>query len=388
MSLGRPDNLNVLELGMHERGAGGGADRYFWDLFDNLKLFPELTLRAFHFQHQGKGSGGTENEECLGSTRLAASRRLLNLRRAVLPKLRLAGNGPHLVASHFALYAAALLPGLARVPHVVHFHGPWAIEAAVERGNPLNVFMKRALERLIYPTADAFITLSQSFKNLLTLEYKVDPRRVHVIPGGVDILRFFPCDRRKARARLGWPQDVPILFCLRRLARRMGLEILLEAFREAAAHRPDAILMIGGTGPLRAELEARIGGYGLTHRVRLLGFVPEQELALAYQAADLSIVPSQSLEGFGLTTLESLACGTPVLVTPVGGLPETVGSLEPKLVLADAPTGTLAKSLDQFLSGGLALPSPEDCRRYVELNFSWSKIAKQVSNVYWEVATG
>ena len=371
---------------MHERGAAGGVDRYFWDLFDNLKLFPELTLSAFHFQQQGTGLGGTENVECLGSTNLGGPRRLLNLRRAVLPKLRLAENGPHLVASHFALYAAALLPGLARVPHVVHFHGPWAIEAAVERGSRLNVFMKRALEKLIYPTGRAFITLSQSFKELLTREYQVDPGRVHVIPGGVDIQRFFLLDRRKARSALGWPQDVSILFCLRRLARRMGLETLLEAFRSVAANHPDAILMIGGSGPLRGELESGITGYGLADRVRLLGFVPEQDLALAYQAADLSIVPSQSLEGFGLTTLESLACGTPVLVTPVGGLPETVSRLEPKLVLADPSSGTLAEALDQFLSGGLALPASADCRRYVELNFSWSKIAKQVSDVYWEVA--
>jgi hypothetical protein len=57
-------------------------------------------------------------------------------------------------------------------------------------------------------------------------------------------------------------------------------------------------------------------------------------------------------------------------------------------VLADNTTGTMAKSLDQFLRGGLALPSAADCRWYVEANFSWSKIAKLVSNLYWEVAMG
>jgi glycosyltransferase involved in cell wall biosynthesis len=373
---------------MHNRGAGGGLDRYFWDLFDHLKAFPDLSLKAFYFGQQGIRSDTARDEWCLGSTRLPAYRRLRNLRRTVLPELNSRPNGPALVASHFALYAAALLPRLRRVHHVVHFHGPWAIEAAAEGRGQVNRFMKRAFERAIYSSAKAFITLSHSFKDLLTKEYQIDSGLVHVIPGGVDTQRFYPGDRGDARARLGWPHDARILFCVRRLVRRMGLENLLEAFREAAGNHSDAILMVGGSGPLRTELEAKMAGCGLADRVRLLGFIPDQQLPLAYQAADLSIVPSQSLEGFGLTTLESLACGTPVLVTPVGGLPEAVGRLAPDLVLADSKTGTLANSLDQFLRGGLALPSAADCRRYVEANFSWSKIAKLVSNLYWEVAMG
>jgi glycosyltransferase involved in cell wall biosynthesis len=373
---------------MHNRGAGGGLDRYFWDLFDHLKAFPDLSLKGFYFRQNGIRTDTVRDEWCLGSTGLPGYRRLWNLRRAVLPELKSEQNEPVLVASHFALYAAALLPRLSRVHHVVHFHGPWAIEAAAEGRSPVNRIIKRAVERAIYSSARAFITLSHSFKDLLTKKYQIDPALVRVIPGGVDTQRFYPGDRGDARARLGWPHDARILFCLRRLVRRMGLENLLEAFREAAGNHSDAILMVGGSGPLRTELEAKMDGCGLAHRVRLLGFIPDQQLALAYQAADLSIVPSQSLEGFGLTTLESLACGTPVLVTPVGGQPEAVGRLTPDLVLADSTVGTLAKSLDQFLRGGLALPSAADCRRYVEANFSWSKIAELVSNLYREVAMG
>jgi glycosyltransferase involved in cell wall biosynthesis len=138
--------------------------------------------------------------------------------------------------------------------------------------------------------------------------------------------------------------------------------------------------VIGGTSPLRDELDIKVRDYHLSDQVGFTGFIPETDLPLAYRAADLSILPSQTLEGFGMTALESLVCGTPVLVTPVGGLPE--------LVLTDSTAGTLAKSLDQFLRGGLALPSAADCRRYVEANFSRSKITELVSNLYWEVATG
>jgi glycosyltransferase involved in cell wall biosynthesis len=166
----------------------------------------------------------------------------------------------------------------------------------------------------------------------------------------------------------------------------MGLELLIEAFAVTAQKHPNVFLMIGGSGPLRAELETKVRNYDLSKQIRFLGFIPDEDLPLAYRAADLSIVPSQSLEGFGLTSLESLACGTPVLVTPVGGLPEAVAGLSPELVLSDRTTETLGRSLNQFLKGGLVVPSATDCRRYVEANFSWPKISERVKKVYWEVA--
>ncbi len=89
-----------------------------------------------------------------------------------------------------------------------------------------------------------------------------------------------------------------------------------------------------GRGPLEHELRAQATASGLGERILFTGFVPDDDLPKIYAAADFSIVPSEALEGFGLTTLESLACGTPVLVTPVGGLPETVASFDRSLILA------------------------------------------------------
>src|ERR1700722_10372079 len=98
----RSGGLRVIKIGMHERGANGGVDRVFWDLFDNLSAFPELKLKAFYFRHQAVAVGSAENEQCLGSTGLPGYRRLWNLRRAVIPELRTAAGGPSVVASHFA----------------------------------------------------------------------------------------------------------------------------------------------------------------------------------------------------------------------------------------------------------------------------------------------
>lgn len=380
-------NLRVLQVGMHERDSGAGVDRVFWGLFDNLSVFPDLSLRAFYFQHRGERIERYQGERCLGSTRLSGHRRLWNLRRAVLTELEsAAGAGPALVASHFAFYAAGLLPQLARLNHVVHFHGPWAVESAAEGKNRVNIAFKRAIEREVYSSAKCYITLSRAFKDLLVTRYRVEPSLVHVIPGAVDLQRFCLGDRKGARERLGWPQEAPIFLCVRRLVRRMGLEILLDAFRKIARKHADAILILGGVGPLHEELSAKVRSHGLSDRVRMAGFIPDPALAAAYQAADLSIVPSQSLEGFGLTALESLACGTPVLVTPVGGLPEVVNGLAPELVLPDKSGTSIAEWLDRFLSGELTLPSAEESRRYIDANFAWQTAARQVRALYWRVA--
>jgi glycosyltransferase involved in cell wall biosynthesis len=384
MNASGSDPLNVLQIGMHERGAGGGVDRVFWQLHDHLSPDADLKLSAFFFRHRTDPVVDRLGEFCLGSTEQPVHRRLWKVRRGVLQELK-AHSSSVLVASHFALYASALLPNLSQMNHVVHFHGPWAAETAVEGNWHVNIAFKRLVERAVYSSAKAFVTLSQAFKNRLTVDYQVDPGRVHVIPGGVDLNQFSPGERDEARSRLGWPKSALIILCVRRLVHRMGIKDLVDAFAALAREYPDAMLMIGGTGPLREELEDIVRSHRLTGRVKFVGFIPNSDLASAYRAADVSVVPSQSLEGFGLAAIESVACGVPALVTPVDGLPETVGRLDPNLVLPDKSSAAIAERLDKFLSGKLSFPSSERCRKYVEANFSWPMIAQRVKALYWQV---
>jgi glycosyltransferase involved in cell wall biosynthesis len=96
------------------------------------------------------------------------------------------------------------------------------------------------------------------------------------------------------------------------------------------------------------------------------------------------VVPTATLEGFGLVTIESLAAGTPVLVTPVGGLPEVVSDLAPELVLPGTGPPALAEGLLAALSGRLPLPSAKACQDYVRGRFDWPVIAARVRDVYLE----
>jgi glycosyltransferase involved in cell wall biosynthesis len=145
---------------------------------------------------------------------------------------------------------------------------------------------------------------------------------------------------------------------------------------------PDALVLIAGNGPIRAELEARIAALGLGDTVRLLGFVPDEQLPLAYRAADLSVVPTASLEGFGLITVESLAAGTPCVVTPVGGLPDIVAPIAPQLVTASARAADIGDTLAAALLGTIPLPSAAACARQARERFDWPVVAARVRDVY------
>ena len=292
---------------------------------------------------------------------------------------------PDLVASHFALYTAPLASENKKLPLVVHFHGPWAAESDVEGSTVRRSQLKFALERGVYRRARRLIALSQSFRGELVSRYGVDENLTRVVPGGIDIERFnVSITRSEARRRLGWPEDRPTLLTVRRQVRRMGLETLIDAMEQVKVCCPDVLLLLGGTGSIANDLQNRIKERGLERNVRRLGRVSEADLPLAYRAADMTIVPSQSLEGFGLITLESLASGTPALVTPVGGLPEVIQPLAPQCIFAEPGTSAMASLLREILLGSVQLPSEGDCRRYASENFAWPRIAEKVRAIYDE----
>jgi glycosyltransferase involved in cell wall biosynthesis len=290
---------------------------------------------------------------------------------------------PDAINLHFSLYSLPILFDLPRkVPITFTFHGPWALESVQEREGFWNVYFKQLLEQQVYQRCDRFIVLSKAFGTILHETYNIPWSKIHIIPGGVDTQRFQPnLSRQAARSQLGWHPDRPTLFTTRRLVHRMGLDKLITALVEVKRKVPDVWLAIAGKGALHADLEQQVQELGLQNHVQFLGFLPDEALPVAYQAADLTIVPSQSLEGFGLVLLESLACGTPALCTPVGGMPEVITPFCPELVTQSIEAEAIAERLTDFLIGTLALPSRDACREYACQHFDWKIIAPQVRQV-------
>jgi glycosyltransferase involved in cell wall biosynthesis len=290
-----------------------------------------------------------------------------------------------LVVSHHSLYTFPCLSLIKGLPLVVHFHGPYALESSAEKTRRVVNAFKHRMEATVYSRAVRCITLSHAFATILHESYGVPRERIRVVPGAVETARFDPIETRtEAREKLGWPTDRPIAFSVRRLFRRMGLENLIEAVKTVKQRVPDILVLIAGKGWLAADLQKHIKAAGLEHHVRLLGFVPDSDLPLAYRAADLTVVPTVSLEGFGLTTVESMAAGTPPIVTPVGGSPEVVGGLSPDLIFPDWTPAALSAGLSAAFRGELKLPTSAQCKAFARANFDWTTATRRVRAVYQE----
>ena len=188
-----------------------------------------------------------------------------------------------------------------------------------------------------------------------------------------------------ARARLGLPTDRLILLSVRRLVRRMGLSELIVALKTIVKSVPDVLLCIAGRGLLREELEQRVVELGLTDHVRFLGYVDDDDLPYLYRAANINVVPTVALEGFGLVAAESLAAGVPAMVTKVGGLPEVVAGLSPDLMFASPRAEDLANGLIQALTGHLRLPDADACAAYAKKHYRSQLMADRIAAVYREI---
>ncbi len=380
-----PPGLATLQLGMGWfPEAPGGLNRYFYDLLDHLPYSGVLAQGlVMGTDAVSATSGGRVQSVC--DPRANLMRRLWSMRRCASEAL--GAEKWSAVVSHFALYTSVTLDLVSDRPLIVHFQGPWGLESLAEGSMQLAVLAKTRLERAVYRRGVGFITLSRAFARLLNERYGIDEGRITVIPGGVRVDRFaLPDTRSEAREKLGWPKDRPIVLCVRRLVRRMGLEDLIEAIRMARHRLTGALFIIVGSGPLEGELAQRISSAALVQSVRLVGRLPDDQVALAYRAADLTVVPTIALEGFGLIVPESLAAGTPALVTPVGGLPETIRDLASQLVLPGPGPLHLAEGLQAALDGSLHLPSASACQEFARTHYDWRVIAGRVAKVYAEIA--
>jgi len=379
---GQP-RLSSYQIGISWTTVGaGGSARVFLDLATGLPAagvsFAGAVASPFNAGHLSGGTVAGFAPEGAGSVaRLIAARRVML---AAIDR-----TAPDLIASHFALFAAPILDRLKRRVHVVHFHGPWAAESQIEGAGRASVLGKLMLERQVYSTANRVIVLSEAFAKIAHLDYGIPREIIRIVPGAVDVGRFnIVQSRSEARERLGWPSDRRIVVSVRRLVSRMGLDRLIDAFAAIHQAHPDVVLYLVGKGRLRTELEQRAAALNLTEKIRFQGFVPDGQLPLVYRAADLSIVPTVALEGFGLVAAESLAAGTPCVVTPVGGLPDIVSGLSSDLVLRSIDTSSLADGLSRFLSGAVELPSDSRCLEHVSKHFTLDLMAQKTAAVYRE----
>jgi glycosyltransferase involved in cell wall biosynthesis len=372
--------VNTLQIGLiASAGQTSGSDRYYFDLLRALRAH-DVGARGVVLGNPHDLNPAPEGVVGFAPEGSGVLTRWRGLRRAVAPLLR----ESDLAVSHFAPHAFAVLDRIRKLPLVVHFHGPWALEGRAAGLRGRTIALREFEERAVYARAARIVVLSRAFGAILTRHYGVSPERIRVVPGGVDLERFSPGDRARARAALGLPADRPLIACVRRLAPTKGVERLIAALPALRARVPGALVAIAGTGSLAAALRAQARDLGVEEHVRFLGFLRDEQIPELYRAADLSVVPSVAFEGFGLVVLEALACGTPVVATPVDGLREALEAFPASLAASSEPAD-IARRVADALDGTIASPSPAACRAYAE-RFAWGEIARRVRDVYLEAA--
>jgi glycosyltransferase involved in cell wall biosynthesis len=241
------------------------------------------------------------------------------------------------------------------------------------------------LERRAINHSHRVVVLSEFSRSILEENHGRAIPPVVIIPAGVDLERFHPSTNRAAiKKKLNLPRDVPLLLTIRDLEQRMGIDSLLQALADLHKDRR-LFCIIGGSGPMRSFLEDRAAQLGIMEVVRFLGHIPEDELPLYYQAADLFVLPTRAHEGFGLVTVEALACGTPVLATPVGASPEILAPLDARLVTTSASAQALTESMRRVLDLTSDVELHRRCRAHVENRYSWTRHVKTIEKKLFSV---
>jgi teichuronic acid biosynthesis glycosyltransferase TuaC len=218
------------------------------------------------------------------------------------------------------------------------------------RGSDIRVRdpVSRWLTRSVVQGAQRLLVVSADLGRLAVRDYGGDASRVRVIPNGCDARTFHLRDRGEARAALGIAGDTELVLYVGRLVPEKGLRELIAALRTMAPRRPRLRLVLVGDGPMRAEIEAAAVAAG-GDTLRLAGPQAPESVARWLAASNLLVLPSYS-EGHPNVLVEALACGRPVVTTPVGGVPEVVDEgcavLVPPREVEPLATG-LAQALDR-----------------------------------------
>jgi glycosyltransferase involved in cell wall biosynthesis len=223
-------------------------------------------------------------------------------------------------------FAAILLGKILNIPVVVS-----------ARGTDINVFpsfgLIRPLIRWTLQQAKGLIAVSSALKDrMVRLGTPAD--KIRVIPNGIDVERFGPMDRYEARRSLGIPVTGALIVSVGSLVPAKRHAVLIEAVAQLSTQIPGLKAYIIGDGSLRSELEDLRRRTHMEDRVFLVGEKSNAELCRWFSAADASCLVS-AREGWPNVVMESLACGTPVIATRVGGIPEIIVSSELGILVAE-----------------------------------------------------
>lgn len=244
--------------------------------------------------------------------------------------------------------------------------------------------------QLVRENADLFLATTQRAARALEIE-GVDRERIRVVMPGVDVQRFQPASREpELMAHYGIEKEDIVLLFIGRLIREKGARELLVAFSLALRALPPSLvhrcrLLIAGNGPQRDFLQSLISELDLASSVSIIGGMDYMQIHRLHQMADIFVLPSIATpyweEQYGMVLSEAMACGTPVISTQTGGIPEVVG--DAGLLVPQLEPDALCEVLQRLIQDAdLREQLGHTARERAVANFNAANVAKQISSAY------
>jgi D-inositol-3-phosphate glycosyltransferase len=274
------------------------------------------------------------------------------------------------------------------LPHITMFHTLGAVKNATAIGED-EPELRLQTEKEIALACDRIVAATELEKEQLIRYYDGRGESVTVIPCGVNLNLFRPMDRKAARERLAIDGSRIILF-VGRIEPLKGLERLIRAVCHLRRACRLLLVVVGGDGQSESELQRLqklIRDLDIQDAVRFAGIVNQEDLPDFYNAADVCVIPSY-YESFGLVGLESLACGTPVVTTRVGGMESIVWRDEIGYLLAADSPSHLAGKVAKVLSTCPSSVSVAALARESVASFGWANVADAVLKEYEALLSG
>ncbi|HVW37546.1 MAG TPA: glycosyltransferase family 1 protein [Pirellulales bacterium] len=292
---------------------------------------------------------------------------------------------------------AARLKRRCGLPFVITFHALGKVRRLHQGGADRFPPQRLAIEGAIMNEADLIIAECPQDEDDQIRLYGADPCKIHIVPCGFDAAELWPIDRAEARRWLGLDPDERIVLHVGRMAPRKGVDDAIVAFaRLQKRHRIVArMIVVGGetddadprATPEIGRLKQIAADEGVADRVIFTGRRDRQALKYYYSAADV-FVTAPWYEPFGITPVEAMACGTPVIGTNVGGIKFTVRDGQTGFLAPPHDPEALAEKMAEFFASPdrAAKMSQQAIRRANDL-FTWRQVGRQIADVYEQVLT-
>ena len=233
------------------------------------------------------------------------------------------------------------------------------------------------------------IAVSEPLRDEIISHFKVPEWKVVAVPNGIDVTKFErDVNKEGVRAKYGVMPGELLILAVGRLTPQKGFQHLIYAMPQILRRHPKAKLLIVGDGWMRGELERAAYEVGCHERIRFTGFLSDDELIELYLSADLLVVPS-IYEPFGITALEGMAAGLPVVASKVGGLQYIVEHERTGIWVIPGDPRSIAWGVDYVLSNpDRAKQMGENARRKVKNEYSWDIIAERTIGIYKKTLMG